>query len=68
MNRSYIYLCVGGGTRVRDTNTSFHTHEKKPVRLRIKPAPLPAGISSHPNMHPIRFLPIGTHIKCVRMA
>jgi hypothetical protein len=44
----------------------FHTHEKKPVGLRIKPVPVPTGTNSHPNPHPIGFLPAGTRVKYAR--
>jgi hypothetical protein len=42
----------------------FHTREKKPIELRIKPVPRPTGTNSHPNPHPIGFLPAGTRVKC----
>jgi hypothetical protein len=42
----------------------FHTHEKKPVGLIIKPVPVPMGTNSHPKLHPIGFLPAGTRVKC----
>jgi hypothetical protein len=34
--------------------------------LRIKLTPVPAGTNSHPNPHPIEFLPVGTRVKCAR--
>jgi hypothetical protein len=43
----------------------FHTLEKKLIVLGIKPAPISAGINSHPNPHLISFLPVGTQVKCV---
>jgi hypothetical protein len=44
----------------------FHTHEKKPVGLRIKPVSVHTGTNSHPNPHPIGLLRAGTRVKCTR--
>jgi hypothetical protein len=41
------------------TGTTFHTHEKKPIGLRIKPVPVPTDTNSHPNSHPIGFFTCG---------
>jgi hypothetical protein len=48
------------------TGTIFLYMREKHVGLRIKPAPIHAGINSHPNPHHIGFLPAGTRVKCAR--
>jgi hypothetical protein len=59
----YIYtrawVCGFAGT-----GTTFSYPREKPVGLRIKP--VPTGTNSHPNPHPIGFLPAGTRVKCAR--
>jgi hypothetical protein len=59
---STVYTDTHAGLRARVQH--FHTHEKKLVGLIIKPVPVPMGTNSHPNPHPIGFLPAGTQVKC----
>jgi hypothetical protein len=59
---TYIYTHARGYAGLRARVQHFYTHEKKPVRLKIKP--VPTGTNSHQNSHSIWFLPAGTRIKC----
>jgi hypothetical protein len=50
----YIYTHTCGYVGLRARIQHFHTHEKKLV---------PTGTNSHPNPHPIGFLPACTRVK-----
>jgi hypothetical protein len=62
---STVYTDTHAGMRVCGHGYNiFIPTRKKPVGLRIKPVPVPTGANSHPNPHPIGFLPAGTWVKC----
>jgi hypothetical protein len=60
----YTYISIVGTRVCGHAYNIFIPARKKHIRLRIKPAPMPAGIHSYPNSHPIGFLPVGTQVKC----
>jgi hypothetical protein len=58
----YIYIHTCGVCGFAGTSTTFLYPREKTVGLKIKP--VPTGTNSHPNLHPIGFLPAGTRVKC----
>lgn len=59
---TYTYI---SNARIMGTSRTFSYPRVKLIGLGIKPAPISAGINSHPNPHLISFLLVGTQVKYV---
>jgi hypothetical protein len=69
---THIYIYIHTHTHIhcryaclRAQVQHFHTHEKKPIGLRIKPTLVPMGTNSHSNLHLSVFYPLERGKMCV---